>query len=219
MKFKAVIFDKDGVIIDTQPIHYKVFCEFCRDFEWTIGKEEYESFIGTTSIEMFDRIKTKYGVKHSVLELVEMFQLRYVDMIVSLQNEKPISGVDVLIKALHSNGIKLAVASSATRKKIDLVLNMFELQDYFKVTVSGYEVQNSKPAPDIFLSAAKQLGVLPQECVVIEDSANGVIAAKLANMRCVGYQNPLGKQDLSGADLVINHFMELVDSDFVKGSW
>jgi len=219
MKFKAVIFDKDGVIIDTQPIHYQVYCDFCVDFEWPISKDEYESFIGMTSFEMFNRLKDKYGTNYTVHELVEMFQLRYVNLIASLENEKPILGVDVLIKALHSNGIKLAVASSATRKKINLVLNMFELKNYFEVTVSGYEVPNSKPAPDIFLRAAYKLGVLPEECVVIEDSYNGIVAAKLANMRCIGYRNPIGKQDLSKADLVVDNFLELSDGEFVKGNF
>ncbi|BCG59443.1 HAD family hydrolase [Paenibacillus sp. URB8-2] len=217
MRFKAVIFDKDGVIIDTQPIHYRVFCEFCDKFSWNITKSEYESYIGTTSIEMFHRIKKRYSSNIDVSELVDMFQDRYLAIIESLKDERPILGVDILIKQLYSNGIQLAVASSATRRKIKLVLNMFNLSTYFRSIVSGYEVERSKPSPDIFLRAAKDLNIHPEECIVIEDSTNGIFAAKAAGMRSIGYQNPLGQQDLSMADYTISNFNELIESEFSKG--
>ena len=107
---------------------------------------------------------------------------------------------------LYENKFKLAVASSAKRERIELVLNRFELTSYFDVIVSGYEVSNSKPHPDIFLKAAEKLKVDPKECIVIEDSANGIRAAKLANMFWIGYNNPISNQDLSEADIIINDF-------------
>jgi HAD superfamily hydrolase (TIGR01509 family) len=217
MNFKAVIFDKDGVIIDTQPLHYKVFNNFCEENFWDISIEEYESFNGTTSIEMFTRIKNNHKIENTVDDLVNMFQKKYIDLIASLKDVKPIFGVDILIKTLHSNGIKLAIASSATRKKIELVLEMFKLEHYFDVIVSGYEVDRSKPAPDIFLRAAELLGMRIEDCIVIEDSANGITAAKSANMRCIGYQNPLGNQDLSNANIIITNFLELINGEFEVG--
>jgi beta-phosphoglucomutase-like phosphatase (HAD superfamily) len=98
---------------------------------------------------MFRRFKEKYSTTYSVMELVDQFQKEYLKAIAELKDEKPINGVDLLIKELHRNGVKLAVASSAKRKKIEMVLKMFELESYFDVIVSGYEVENSKPAPDI----------------------------------------------------------------------
>lgn len=219
MNFKAVIFDKDGVIIDTQPYHFQVFTEFCWDFKWDFTVEEYESFIGTTSKEMFTRIKGKYENEYSAEQLSNMFQTRFVDIIASLKNEKPILGVDILIKSLHSNGIKLAVASSATRRKIELVLKMFNLESYFDVIVSGHEVEKSKPYPDIFLKASELLQVSHEECIVIEDSSNGIMASKSAKIRCIGYNNPLGKQDLSKADLIVDDFQELLNGTFEKGNF
>ncbi|MNN93654.1 Beta-phosphoglucomutase [compost metagenome] len=84
--------------------------------------------------------------------------------------------------------------------------------------VSGFEVEKSKPFPDVFLRAAEQLGVPTSECVVIEDSTHGISAAKAANIFCIGYQNPMGKQNLSQADRIIEDFSELLKSDFIYGN-
>ncbi|MDP4143379.1 MAG: HAD family phosphatase [Bacillota bacterium] len=215
--FKAVIFDKDGVIVNTESIHNKVFNNFCTEHGWTITKEEYEELMGMTSTEKFIRLKQRFDFKDNITALVDSFQYRYIDVIASSKELKPIEGVDILIKNLHKQGIKLAVASSATRKKIELVLDRFDLTKYFHATVSGYEVEKSKPAPDIFLKAAEKLVAAPEECIVIEDSANGVAAAKAANMYCIGYQNPLEHQDLSKADIVIKHFSDLLNSNLFGG--
>ena len=101
----------------------------------------------------------------------------------------------------------LALASSSPRRIIDLFTSKTSTQSYFEFLLSGEEVPNGKPEPDIFLEAARRLGAAPAECVVIEDSANGVQAAVAAGMRCIGFQNPhSGTQDLKMADLVVDHF-------------
>jgi len=121
-----------------------------------------------------------------------------------------LEGVEKLIKDLHQNGIQLILASSASKVTIERVFRRFELHPYFTHIVSGEDFPKSKPHPAIFEFAAS-LSIAPKEnCIVIEDSTNGVLAAKAAGIFCVGYNSIHSKlQDLSKADTVINHFDEL----------
>jgi len=137
-------------------------------------------------------IKDKYKLNQSIEELVEMERVSYMDCLLSQENIKPIPGVTELIEELRRNNVKLVVASSASIKNIETVLKMFNLERFFETKISGDEVNNGK------------------ECIVIEDSKNGVEAAKSAGMKCIGFENPnSGKQDLSSADIVINSFSEI----------
>lgn len=210
---KAVIFDMDGVIIDSEPLHHKVFKEYTHSkFGLTISDEEYNRFIGTTNHHMYSILKEKYNLKEDLITLIEEYEEKCLEFLLSRTTEKPIHGVDVLIKNLHQNKIKLALASSSPKKSINIVLDMFDMNKFFDVKVSGQEVGNSKPAPDIFLRAAELLNICPKECLVFEDSRNGVAAAKAAGMQCIAFYNPnSGQQDLSRADKIIESFAE-VDS-------
>lgn len=106
--------------------------------------------------------------------------------------------------------VKLVLATSASRKDTEIIINMFALNKYFTSIISGDCVDNGKPAPDIFLYAAEVINVKSKECIVIEDSKNGIDAAKKAGMKCVGYKNlNSGDQDLSCADLIIESFKEI----------
>lgn len=216
---KAVIFDMDGVIIDSEPLHYKIFMNYTKTkFGFTISDEEYDTFIGTTNLHMFSKLKEKYKIESDINTLLQEYEDKCVEFLMSEKDEKPISGVDILVKKLYEKNIKLALASSSPKKQIHIVLDMFSLSDYFAKKVSGQEVEKGKPAPDIFLRAAELLGVLPEECLVFEDSRNGVLAAKTAGMKCIAFYNPnSGKQDLSYADKIIKSFDEVNnDVSFVK---
>jgi beta-phosphoglucomutase family hydrolase len=208
--FKSVIFDMDGVITDSEPIHFEVEKKLFKDLGLAISDEEHRSFVGTVSREMWSHIKDKYKLNQSVEELVEIERTSYMDYLLSQEKERPIPGVADLIEELYRNNVKLVVASSASVKNIEIVLKMFDLERFFETKVSGDEVKNGKPAPDIFLYAAKIIGTQPEECIIIEDSENGVEAAKSAGMKCIGFENPnSGKQDLSSADMVINSFSDI----------
>jgi len=208
--FKSIIFDMDGVIIDSEPIHFKVEKKLFKNLGLVISDEEHHSFVGTVSRETWLYIKDKYKLNQSIEELVEMERVSYMDCLLSQENIKPIPGVAELIEELRRNNVKLVVASSASIKNIETVLKMFNLERFFETKISGDEVNNGKPAPDIFLYAVKIIGAEPEECIVIEDSKNGVEAAKSAGMKCIGFENPnSGKQDLSSADIVINSFSEI----------
>ena len=204
---KAVLFDMDGVIIDSEPIHYRLSKLYYSELGLDITDEEYYTFIGLGDIEIFKKLKEKYGLKESVDELVDTYQQRYISHLRSLKDEKPIPGVDVLIRDLHQKGFRLALGSSATKVNIEAVLEYFSLREYFDAVVSGCEVEHSKPFPDIYVEAAKKLDMDPSECIVIEDSSNGIKAAKLAGMKCIAYRNlNSGEQDLSLADHIIDSF-------------
>jgi len=215
---KAVIFDMDGVIIDSEPLHYKVFMDYTRSkFGLTLSDEEYSRFIGTTNHHIFATLREKYNIEGDLTTIIGEYEDKCLNYLLSSTTERPIHGVDVLVKNLHHNNIKLALASSSPKKMINIVLDMFDLNKFFDVKVSGQEVANSKPAPDIFLRAAELLNICPGECLVFEDSHNGVVAAKAAGMQCIAFYNPSsGQQDLSRADNIIESFTE-VDSTVAWG--
>jgi len=208
---KAVIFDMDGVIIDSEPLHYKIFMNYTKSsFGLTISDEEYDTFIGTTNKSIFSMLQKRHGVRGNLDTMVEEYEEQYLTFLMTANSEKPIDGVDILVKNLHQCNMKLALASSSPKEHIKIILNMFKLDEFFAAAVSGQEVKAGKPAPDIFLRAAEFLGVLPKECLVFEDSRNGVSAAKKAGMKCIAYYNPhSGKQDLSQADKIISSFAEV----------
>ncbi|WP_432666971.1 HAD family phosphatase [Wukongibacter baidiensis] len=209
---KAIIFDMDGVIIDSEPIHKQVEKSIFERLDIEVSEEEHNSYVGKTSMGMWNEIKIKHNLGEDILakEIVRLEVDRYIKHLLASEDIKPISGVKEFVNELYINNIKLALASSAVRRSIETVINLFELEEYFAIRISGEDIKNSKPCPDIFLEAAKELGVNPIECVVIEDSRNGVIAAKAAGMKCIGFKNPnSGDQDLSRADRVIDCFSQI----------
>lgn len=209
---KAVIFDMDGVIIDSEPIHKKVEKRIFKKLGVNISEEEHNSYIGMTSKGMWNEIKVRHNFQKSfsVEELIEMEVKNYIELLQSSRNIDPINGVVEFIDELHKNHIKLAIASSAVRKSIETVVKMFELEKYFEIRISGEDIKKGKPAPDIFLMAARNLGVKPKDCIVVEDSKNGVYAAKEAGMKCIGFRNlNSGNQDLSFSDMIIRGFTDI----------
>lgn len=207
---KAVIFDMDGVIIESEPIHHVIEKKLFTDLGMDVPYELHQSFVGKTTKDMFIILKEKYNLKQSLEELIELKDIRYYDHLKSLDSLPAVPGAIDLIRNLYNNGLKLAVASSAPIREIDLVMESFGLAEYFLSRTSGEEVKNGKPEPDIFLLAADRIGAEPAECVVIEDSRNGMLAAKAAGMKCIAYRNPHTKpQDLSEADMVVTELSQL----------
>ena len=208
---KAVIFDMDGVIIDSEPEHMKMENEIYKEMGIVVTEEEHHSFVGTTSHYMWEYLKNKHKLSESIEALVDYDRDRYFKYLNSGECEITlIHGVKELIEDLHDNGTKLAIASSSPLNVIETIARKFELEQFFQAFVTGDYVKRSKPEPDIFLFAAEQLGVSPAECIVIEDSHNGVRAAKNAGMKCVGINSDAaGRQDIDLADLAINSFKEV----------
>lgn len=206
---KAVIFDMDGVIIDSEPIHFEVDMQTMKDLGCNISAEELEKYVGTTNEYIFTHIKKNYKIRESVEEIIN-YRSEMAKNKVIQANLEPIEGIRELLNDLKNNNIPVAIASSSPRDFIDVVVSKFNLQDYFEYIVSGEEVENGKPAPDVYIETAKRLGISPWNCTVIEDSKNGVLAAKAAEMKCIAFQNiNSGNQDLSKADIIVNSITEI----------
>lgn len=205
----AVIFDMDGVIIDSEPIHFEVDMQTMRDLGFDISSEELEKYVGTTNEYMFTDLKNKYNINQSIEEIIN-YKVELTKKKIIQSDLDPIEGIKELLVDLKNKNIPTAIASSSPRSFIDVVVSKFNLQDYFKYIVSGEEVVNGKPAPDVYIETAKKLGLPPEECTVIEDSRNGVLAAKTAGMKCIGFQNiNSGNQDLSKADIIVKSITEI----------
>jgi len=213
---QTVIFDMDGVIIDSEPVYFKIDKEMFEELNIAVSFEEHSTYVGTSSQNMWDAIIKKHGIPGDPGKLMRKEYNLYMDYLVNANDLQPIDGVMELINGLHENNFKLILASSSRMEVIDIILKKFKLSDLFIAKVSGSELAHSKPHPEIFLRSAQLAGSEPKECIVIEDSKNGVAAAKAAGMKCIGFLNPSsGDQNLNDADRVIQSFKEL-NADLVK---
>ena len=208
--FEAFIFDMDGVLIDSENFYAEMEQINFRQLGLNITHEEHITYQGTATDEMWKKIKERHYVPHSVEELVEMTNGLTIPVFKNMDKIDPMPGVEELISLLYSKNIPLAVASSSFPEVISIILEKTGLEKYFGVVVNSRMAGKSKPAPDIFLLAAKNLGVEPGKCIVIEDSANGITAAKIAGMYCIAYNGPGSEhQNQSGADQIMRDYSEL----------
>ena len=207
---KTVIFDMDGVIVDTEPVHYFAYMKHFKHLNIDVTDEMYASFTGFSTKNTYQKLKETFNLLDEVDGLVDYKRELFNNAFDEKEDLDLLPGVKDLIADLHSNGMQLIVASSASNVTINRVFNRFGLHQYFSHIVSGEDFPQSKPHPAIFLKAAELSGYPVEECIVIEDSTNGIKAAKAAGIYCVGYKSEHSKmQDISQADLIINHFDEL----------
>lgn len=209
MPIKAVLFDMDGVLLDSEPLHVVINSEIYKDLGIKIDQDLINEFVGRTSSERWKRIKAKFGLEHTVEQLSDR---QWNALIKALQDSElaPSAGLDTLLAYLKKNGIRATIASASAGSFVEAVIDYLDLRDVMEGATTGDEVVNCKPAPDIFLLAAQKLGVPPSECLVIEDSSAGVRAGKAAGMFTVGYKNPTSPgQDLSPADTVVDNLADI----------
>ncbi|MFV8376848.1 HAD family hydrolase [Flavobacterium sp. LB1P62] len=207
---QTVIFDMDGVIVDTEPVHRYAYFKQFDELNIAVTEDLYTSFTGNSTRNIFQKLKEKFNLEHDVEDLILRKRSIFNDAFDSKEDLELLEGVEKLIKELYENGIQLILASSASKVTIERVFRRFKLHEYFTHVVSGEDFPKSKPHPAIFEHAAS-LSIAPKvNCIVIEDSTNGIKASKAAGIFCVGYNSIHSKdQDLSEADIVINHFNEL----------
>ncbi|WP_322922653.1 HAD family hydrolase [Paenibacillus campi] len=206
----GVIFDMDGVLIDSEPIYFDIEKSTFVHFGAQVEQEEHHTYVGVTLASMFQQVQQRHRLSCTVEEMLSFHVQHVMDVIRKHPELRPFEGLVAWLDWLHEAGIPMVVASSSPRALIELILERLELRGYFQGIVSGEEVAHGKPAPDIFLHAAGMLGVQPERCLVIEDSRNGVKAARSASMRCIGHQNPgSGMQNLEQAHTVIHNYAEL----------
>jgi HAD superfamily hydrolase (TIGR01509 family) len=184
---EAVVFDMDGVLVDTEQLWDEVREALTEEWGGRYTPEAQEAMMGMSSPEWSRYLHEVVGLREppEVIrdEVVRRMLARY-------ETDLPVvPGAVEAVRRLAGDGFRLAVASSSNRELIDAVLDRLELTSAFQVTVSSEEVARGKPAPDVYLEAARRLGVPPSACVAIEDSASGIRAAHAAGMRVIAYPN------------------------------
>lgn len=200
----------DGVIVDTEPVHRYAYFKHFDELNVLVTDEMFATYTGNSTRNVFQKLKETFEINHEVEDLIQRKRAIFNDAFDTKEDLYLIDGVEHLIKNLHKNGFEIIVASSASKVTIDRVFKRFHLHQYFSHIVSGEDFPKSKPHPAIFEHAASLSKFLKNECIVIEDSWNGVEAAVNAGIFCVGYNSEHSKmQDISKANIVVNHFDEL----------
>jgi len=205
-----IIFDMDGVLLDSEPMHQEIIYETFQLKGIPLDKAYIQTLTGMSAFPMWEKVKRDAQRTESVEELMQFhrdyFFKRLPEMKVPL-----VPHIKEVLEKFKNEGKHLSLASSSGRKLIDIFTQQTNIAHYFEVMMSGDDVQYSKPNPEIFLKVAQWYHLPATQFTVIEDSTNGVKAAKSANMKCIGFDNPLsGGQDLSQADLLIHSMQELL---------
>ncbi|NQU54220.1 MAG: HAD family phosphatase [Bacteroidetes bacterium] len=207
---KAIIFDMDGVLVDSEPHHVIIEKKIFAKLGLNITDEEHSTYMGKATDLMWKEIIHDKNLSFNSADLVKQTVEESKIHFAAQTDLVAMSGLVQLLEILTQKGIPMAVASSSGQAIIDILLEKIGVKKYFKHTVSSELVGGSKPEPDIFLHTAKLLEVKPEECLVIEDSTNGIRAAKAANMFCVAYNGgSAGMQNQSLADVQIEDYSEL----------
>lgn len=207
---QTVIFDMDGVIVDTEPVHHYAFRQHFELLSITVSPEMYASFTGNSTRNVFQKLKHHFQLSQDVELLIDTKRQLFNEAFDQKEDLHLLDGVEDLIKELHQNGMQLILASSSAKVTINRIFNRFNLHQYFTHIISGEDFENSKPDPAIFNHAVLLSNCPKENCIVIEDSTNGIKAAKAAGIYCIGYDSPNSKlQDYSMADWVISDFSEL----------
>lgn len=214
-KIKAIIFDMDGVLVDTEALWSKTEKEFFkrRGIDY---KDELKKYVMGRSVKEVAKLyKNQFNLKASVDRIIKE-RLKIVHNLYKTEL-RPMLGALSLIKNLFESGYKLALASSSPMKLINIFLKKFKLNKYFSVQVSGFSLKKGKPAPDIYLVTSKKIKIEPQNCLVIEDAPSGILAAKRSGMWCIAVVDKryTRKEDLAKADLIVET-LEEINSEIIN---
>lgn len=196
---KGVIFDMDGVLVDSEPFICEAAIEMFRQQSLDVQPADFEPFVGTGEDRYIGGVAEKYNHQLNIEEAKKKTYDIYLEIIKG--RLKPLAGVFEFIEKCKSKGMKLAVASSADMRKVRGNLEEIGL-DFakFDSVICGEDVEHKKPSPDIFLLAAEKINVNPKNCLVVEDAVTGVAAAKAAGAKCLAITSSFSKDDLAQAN-------------------
>jgi len=202
----AIIFDMDGVLIDSQPLHYELDMKVLKACGYPATLSTVTSYTGISNPDRWPKYKAALNLAPSVPQLIELCE-QTTREIFNDADLVATDGIPELLRGIKAMGLPIGVASSSSHELIQLVLGKTGIGEYFDVITSGEDVTVGKPAPDIYLRAADKMGCPPQSCIAIEDAATGILAAKNAGLTCIGFKNPnTFGQDFTHADYVIDRF-------------
>jgi HAD superfamily hydrolase (TIGR01509 family) len=204
---KAIIFDMDGVLVNSEPLHRKAYFNMFEEFNLNVSNRLYESFTGKSTSAICKELCEIFDLSISHEKLMFSKRKHFKTIFDNDPEFQMIDGALSLIKNYFYNNLTLILASSASMTNINRIFKKFDLDKFFKAKISGADLKESKPNPEIFIKAAKLSGFNKSECIVIEDSTNGIIASKSAGIYCIGYNSPNSKnQNYDKADLVVSNF-------------
>lgn len=207
---KAIIFDMDGVLVDSEPFHIEIEKQQFLQSKLSVSNEEHHQYMGVASDVMWKEIAEHHSINVSVEDLIEQFKIKSIQYFSELDEIPVMPGLVDLLERLSRKNYPMAVASSSYPEIIEIILEKTGLRKYFDVVVSSQEAGKSKPEPDVFLLAARKLGIPANDCLVIEDSANGIKAAQAAGMSCVAYHGPgANPQSQKEADAIVKSYAQL----------
>ncbi len=207
LTFRAAIFDLDGVLWDGEPLYHEAFNIVLAPYGHSVSDDDYAQIIGLSVEACWDWLRDCFNLS----EPLARFLRAYNETVLRLLKRpvEPLPGARPLIEELRRRGVPIAVASASLRQWVDVTLRGLGLQDAFDTTVSASDVNNGKPAPDLFLAAARRLGVAPLDCLAVEDTLAGVRSAKAAGMFAIQLRAAsTALPPLDEADLVLDSFAD-----------
>ena len=206
-KFKAIVFDLDGVLWDGEPLYHEAFNVVLKPYSAIVTLEEYTNIIGSSVEAAWEWVLKAKGID----EPVEKYIPLYDDAVMHLLSQpvEPLPGVREVLGELHARKIPVGLASASLRNWIDATLIGIGLADQFQTTVAADEVAHAKPAPDLYLKAAENLGIDPKLCVAVEDTRTGVRSARSAGMYVIQVRaSSTALPPIDEADAVIEDYSQ-----------
>jgi len=201
---KAIIFDFDGVIVDSKQMHLNAYNQALKSLKIKISKTQFEKYFGVLGSTMLKEIFLKNKIKASPIKYREIKNEIYTTMTNKIKLTK---GIKNLLKSLSK--YKLCIASSTNIKGIKILVEKYNLNEYFKFIISNKSTIKHKPSAEPYLLAAKKIKEQPKDCVVIEDSPVGIKSAKRAGMKCIAVLTTYKKKDLLNADLIVKDLTQI----------
>ena len=211
---RGVIFDLDGVIIDTGPFHNQSWYDLAGREGFEMSDELFYSTFGMQNCLIIPRLAARRVSQDEIGRMSDWKEQRYRELITG--KLQLLDGVKELIDSLKKSNFAIAIGTSAPRANLDFMFEHLPLRDSFDALVTGEEVTSGKPAPDTFLKATGKLSIPADKCVVVEDAVPGVRAARAAGMKVVAVTNTTERANLTEADIIVDSLAELTAEDFIK---